>query len=181
MLIFIIVLLIINFKFIVHCIRAIKFSMPKEQLRSVVKTLIKSLCDSNIIKTQYRDIKIQSKDIKDNVSIELSINGVTTHENNIIITSLEEIFSDIDSQRYILINKKRKIDTYYNVPNILATNKELAQRFHSNWIKYIGDSNLIYTKSLDGRKILLEARKNTFNYINIEKFIEKKKPISNWK
>lgn len=63
----------------------------------------------------------------------------------------------------------------------MSNNKLLAQKFYNNWLKYIGDGKLIYTRSIEGRKILLEARKNTFNYMNIDKFIEKKKPVSGWR
>ena len=171
----------LNLKLIKQCIRAIKFSMPKNQLKSVAKTVVESLCDAKIIKTDYRKIKITSKDNKNNVNVEISVDGVTTHENNLIINSLKEVFFESENQRYIIVNKKKNISTYYNVPSVLAINKEFAEKFHKNWKRFIGDANLIYTKSVEGRKILLKARISTFNYCNIDKFLENKKPISNWK
>ena len=172
---------IINFKFVVQCVRAIKFSIPKEQLKTVMKVITKTLCEERLIKTKYEQIKIYSVDRKEDATIELYLDGVTTHENNLILKCMEEIFKTAENQRYILINKKKNILSYYNVPGILSTNKELAESFCNNWKTHIGECRLIYTKSVEGRKILIEARKHTFDYIEIDKFLEKKKPISNWK
>ncbi len=173
-----IISMVLNLKFVIQCIRAMSLSIPKKQLKRVAKIVIKSLYNTGIIKTDYDKIKISS--VENNAIIELSIDGVTTHENNIIVSSLKEIFSDVENQRYIIINKSKIISSYYNVPNILSTNKELATEFYNNWVKYMGNCILVYTKSVEGRKILLKARKNTFNYTNVNKFIDKKKPISNW-
>lgn len=178
---FFIIIVMINMKFIIQCIRAIKFSMPKEQLKSVAKVVTKSLCENKLIKTRYDAIKINSFDNEDKVNVTISIDGVTTHENNVIVNSIKEIFSTIENQRYILINKRNNKIAYYNVPSVLSTNKELAENFYNNWTKHIGIAELIYTKNVEGRKKLIEARKNTFNYVNIDKFVEKKKPVSGWK
>lgn len=37
--------MICNIKFIIQCLRTIRFSKPKEKLRAVAKVVIKSLCD----------------------------------------------------------------------------------------------------------------------------------------
>lgn len=166
---------------IIQCFRALKFTIPSTKVKAVAKTVIKSLYEADVIKTYYGDIKILSAKNEDDMYIDLSLDGVTTHENNIIIESIKEVFSNTENQRYILINKKKKFSAYYNVPSSLSTNKTLAEIFHNNWNKYVADSTLIYTKSLEGRKILLEARKNTFDYTSEEEFFEKKKPVSKWK
>ena len=174
-------ILIIEFRTILECFRALKFTIPSTKVKAVAKAVTKSLCDADIIKTDYRDIKIISSENKDTVYIDLAIDGVTTHENNIIISSIKEVFSEIENQRYILINNKKKVSAYYNVPNNLSMNKTLAEIFQKNWNTYVANSELIYTKSAEGRKILLEARRNTFNYTSEAKFFEKKKPLSKWK
>ena len=171
---------ILNIKFIIQCIKAIKLSIPKQQLQSVAKVVVKSLCDTNLIKTEYKNIKIRALEQKDDVNVELSIEGVTPHENTIIINSLDEIFSYVESQRYIIVNNKKKVLTYYNVPSILSTRKELAEVYHRNWCKYIGYCELVYTKTVQGRKILIEARRKSFDYTSVDRFTKKKKPISNW-
>lgn len=172
---------IFNFKFVGQCIRKIRFGMPKKQMQLIVKAVVRSLCDSNIVKTKFDKIKMYSSENSTNTKITISLSGVTTHENNIILESLEEVFDDIESQRYIIVSEERGTIRYFNVPNLLSTNKELAERFHLNWGRYIGRAELYYTKSIEGRKILLKARKNSFDYTKSEKFMKKKKPVSDWK
>ena len=155
--------------------------MPKKQMQLIVKAVVRSLCDSNIVKTNFDKIKMYSSENSTNTKITISLSGVTTHENNIILESLEEVFDDVENQRYKIVNEEKNDLKYFNVPSLLATNKELADRFHLNWGRYIGRAELFYTKSGEGRKMLLKARKNSFDYTKSEKFIKKKKPISDWK
>lgn len=178
---FIITMLVCNFKLIIQCLRAIKLATPDKQLEIIGKIVIKSLYEANIIKTNYRNIKVDVKEDQTYNVINISLKGVSTHENNVILNSLKEVFSEIENQRYIIVSKKRNNSKFYNVPNLLSQRKESAQIFQNNWSKYIGVSYLIYTRSTEGRKVLLEARKNTFNYADINKFMDKKKPISDWK
>ena len=179
--IFAILIIVLNFKFIIQCFRAIKLSTPDNQLKTIGKIVVKSLYEANIIKTNYKNIKVNVVEDNQFNTINLSVQGVTTHENNVILNSIKEVFSEVENQRYIIVTKKKRNSKYYNVSNLLSQKKELAQIFHNNWKKYIGFSYLFYTNSIEGRRVLLEARKNSFDYVNFNKFIDKKKPISDWK
>lgn len=172
---------IFNIDFIVRISKAIKYSISKKNLKSVAKLTIKSLCHTNFIKTNYNNIDVRVYEQARTDYISLSITGVTTHENNLIIKSIKEIFSNIENQRYILVSKKKKLSTYYNVPEVLSTKKELAEIFYKYWQKHFGHSKLYYTRNTEGRSILYKARKNNFDYTSFEKFVEKKKTISDWK
>ncbi len=181
MLAYIIAMIIFNAPFIIQCIRAMILSMPKNQLLYVGKCVVRSLCNAGFIDTPYYNIKIRLLEDKENMKLKINVSNVTTRERSLIITCLEEIFDKIEEQRYILVNKKFIVSTYYNVPNIFSTNKKLAEMFYKNWQKYIGVSRLIYTKSVDGRKLLLKARANSFDYTNTDELFKKKKRVSVWK
>ena len=173
--------IVFNVPFIIQCIRAWLFSLPINQLRYVIRCLVKSLCDANLIDTPYHSVKIRIIEPKDDYVLQFMVDGVTSRDRVLIMTSLEEIFSKVENQRYILINKKLVNSTYYSVPKVLSVNKELATLFHKNWNIYIGNSKLVYTKSGSGREILLKARKNSFRITNEEEiFKKKKKAISDW-
>ena len=110
-----------------------------------------------------------------------SIEGVSSRDKVLIMNSLEEIFTKVEDQRYILVNKKFRVSTYYNVPSVFSVNKEVAEVFYKNWSRYMGHTELVYTKSQKGRRILLEARSNSFDYTkdgNI--FSKKKKALDEW-
>lgn len=173
--------IVFNVPFIIQCIRAWLFSLPINQLRYVIRCLVKSLCDANLIDTPYHSVKIRIIEPKDDYVLQFMVDGVTSRDRVLIMTSLEEIFSKVENQRYILINKKLVNSTYYSVPKVLSVNKELATLFHKNWNIYIGNSKLVYTKTGPGREILIKARKNSFRITNEDEiFKKKKKAISDW-
>jgi hypothetical protein len=173
--------LVINMRFIIQCVKARMFLIPKNQLKYVAKCLIRSLCEADLIDTPYYMVKVKILDKKEDTKLYFVIENVTSRDNVLILNSLEEIFSKVEDQRYILVNKKIIISTYYNVPSVLSVNKELATIFHKNWTKYVGNSELVYTKATKGRRILLEARSNSFNYTSDEEiFYKKKKSVSDW-
>ena len=47
---------------------------------------------------------------------------------------------------------------YHSVPEILGRNKNSAEHFKSQWKHFVGDCDLIYARSIDGRKIILKSR-----------------------
>ncbi len=47
---------------------------------------------------------------------------------------------------------------YHVVPQVLGRNKELAEHFRKMWAKYVGATELVYTRNVEGRKVLLKAR-----------------------
>jgi hypothetical protein len=55
----------------------------------------------------------------------------------------------------------RRVD-YHAVPTMLATHKDLAERFHREWTRRIGSSELVYTRTGAGRRVLLRARVQSF-------------------
>lgn len=173
--------IVINMRFIIQCVKARMFLIPKNQLKYVAKCVVRSLCETDLIDTPYYMVKVRIDEKQDDNKLHFIIDGVTSRDKVLIINSLEEIFSKIEDQRYILVNKKLRISTYYSVPSVLSVNKELASIFHKNWTKYVGNSELVYTKAAKGRRILLEARSNSFDYTSDEEiFSKKKKAISEW-
>ena len=67
------------------------------------------------------------------------------------------------------------------MPTLFATNKKNAEVFASHWKKSIMKGTLIYTRNTNGRRLLLNARKGSFDYD--EKFFELKRALKheNWK
>ena len=70
--------------------------------------------------------------------------------------------SVIDNPRYIIVRKSRFFKAlrsdYHAVPTLLGVNKTLAGTFEKNWRKRVGRCQLVYTRTLEGRKFLLKAR-----------------------
>lgn len=77
------------------------------------------------------------------------------------------MFTKTENQRYIiakLTNNLKEINQYYNVPEVLSIKKEYAEIFSKYWGQKIGEHDLIYTKTADGRRKLLKARMKNISY-----------------
>jgi hypothetical protein len=89
-------------------------------------------------------------------------------ENNLFIHALQEFLDPIDNPRYLLIRRGssfgrfRQTD-YFAVPAVMSQNRKDADRFLALWQKYIGDGEVIYTRNVEGRRLLLKARKDAFS------------------
>jgi len=109
------------------------------------------------------------------------LHGATVYENNLYIKCVQEVYKRVDNPRYVLVVKTIFRSSYFNVPSLFGNNKKNAELFYEYWKKYVGRSKLIYTRNANGRKVLLNARKGSFDYN--EKFFERKRAIKkdNWK
>ena len=57
--------IVINMRFIIQCVRARMFSVPKNQLKYVAKCLVRSLCEADLIDTPYYMVKVKILDKKE--------------------------------------------------------------------------------------------------------------------
>jgi superfamily II DNA or RNA helicase len=91
------------------------------------------------------------------------LDGGTTFDKSTFITYLQEIIQPIDNPRYLIIRKSYLLliirqQDYHSVPEILGKNKRSAEYFSNQWQRLVGKCELIFTRNIDGRKILLKAR-----------------------
>ena len=107
--------------------------------------------------------------------------NLPTEENNMFIQSLQELLDPVGNPRYLLVkhNKslgKTKQTDYFSVPAVLSARRKSVDMFKKLWEKYIGECEVVYTRNLDGRKMLLKARKDAFSAWKREK----SKRLSKW-
>lgn len=104
----------------------------------------------------------------------------TTHEKNVFMGALQEFIAPIENPRY-LINRRAgsllKRKDVHAIPHEIARKKEYAQFFHAECEKRLGDCELIYTRTIEGRKNLLRARMNALSAA----FVKKADRISGWR
>ena len=153
-----------------------KLSLPENTVKAIGDVVLDALCRDRQIKTSRSKIEVVTE--KSNKKVSAWIEGATLQESNLFISCLNQVFTKVESQRYILSTKKTNITRYYNVPNIFSNNKENAQRFANIWMRKIGNVELIYTKSAEGRKELLKAR---MQYLSKGEKISRRQKLSDWK
>lgn len=135
-------------------------------LKHIGKALMMTLCQAGMIETSFRKIKVNTIKQGDG-SFYLSISGCTFYESSLFADCLAEILAPVDSPRYLVLRRGTFLgmtrDDYHAVPMKLGVKKDVAKLFYKSWCKYVGPSELIYTRNNEGRARLLKARMQSFS------------------
>jgi len=123
--------------------------------------VVESLHKIRVIKTNPRNIKI--KTVSDTYGlVYCRIEGVTNVESKYFLEAMDEVLSSIENPRYIVkrFNKLGPIQQidYHAVPKLIGQKKETAEFFAKKWQRYVSNAALIYTRTPEGRLVLLKAR-----------------------
>ena len=130
---------------------------------------------------QYSKLFVKSS-VDNAGAIYCHLDGGTTYEKSIFIKALQEILACIDNPRYLIIRKSLFVKVisqkdYHAVPEIIGQNKKSAEYFEKQWKRFVGSCKLIYTRTIEGRKILLKSRINSLS----SEFEEKTERINKWR
>ncbi|TRZ41384.1 DEAD/DEAH box helicase family protein [Robertkochia solimangrovi] len=111
-----------------------------------------------------------------------NLKGGTTYEKSLFVDAMQEILDGVRNPRYVIIRKSSFFELYgqedfHAVPESIGSHKRKAEIFRKEWVKNVGRCNLIYTRNLEGRKILLKAR---FKALSSE-FLHRTERINSWK
>jgi hypothetical protein len=76
--------------------------------------------------------------------------------------AIAEILGPVQNPRYLMLRTswfglKRRVD-YHAVPSALGARKDYAEHFAELWRGGVGSSKLVFTRSPEGRRVLLRAR-----------------------
>lgn len=123
--------------------------------------LVNTLHKAGFIHTPFTNLKVDTQ-LNNEGTIFCHLEGGTTYEKSVFINALLEVISPIDNPRYVIIRKNKllfiKQRDYHSVPEVIAKNKNLAIHFESQWQNHVGDCELIFTRNIEGRKLLLASR-----------------------
>ncbi|TFG06445.1 DEAD/DEAH box helicase [Candidatus Thorarchaeota archaeon] len=178
-------LLLFALRFLPKLYRAVRLFVlhgpVKSSLKQVGKALLTTLCEVDLIRTDSGNLEVVT-DEGSRGSVFCHIKGGTSREQSLYLESLRELLGPILSPRYLLMRKTKLGESiirrdYHSVPSVLGINRRFAERFAANWKKQVGDMQLIYTRSREGRIALLRAR----NYSLSAGFRPKTERISRWK
>mgnify|MGYP003205600114 FL=1 len=135
------------------------YKSPYKRLEIFGKAIHQALLDSGQIETEESAPRVV-KDSKQAIYNAIYLKGATMREKEIFAQALTEFFAPIENQRYILksCHKVKDQTEFFAVPSMFEKRKADAESFLQNIQKSVGKYNLIYTRSVQGRPILLEAR-----------------------
>ncbi len=135
-------------------------------IKRIGLALAEALCVTGFIETSHRRLSINvTKNVDGQFFV--SLKGGTFYESSLFADCMAEILLPIENPRYIVLREGTFLgssrDDYHAVPMKLATKKEYAQAFYRSWRKNVGLSQLIYTRTPEGRTRLLNARMKAFS------------------
>jgi len=148
-------------------------------LKQVGWAVLETLHHMELIKTNPGNLKI--KTVRDSLGVGYCrIDGATNIEKRHFLEAMREVLGPVINPRYILVRysylaQLLRVD-YHPVPKVIAANKEYASFFHKKWARYVGSTKLIYTRSVEGRSVLLKARTKSLS----SSFVKKTDRISVW-
>lgn len=158
-----------------------KYRDISKDIQQIGDALLNSLINARAVGTNNSSLKVETS--VDNLgAVYCHLEGGTTFDKSTFINALQEVISPIDNPRYVIIRKSRfmlfvKQNDYHSVPDILGRNKSLAEYFQNQWISLVGACDLIFTRTIDGRKLLLKSRVKSL----AAQFDEKVEHVNKWR
>ncbi|WP_281545174.1 hypothetical protein [Grimontia sp. SpTr1] len=135
-------------------------------LKQMGVALAEALFQAGFVETSIRRMKVNVYETADG-QFYLSLSGCSFYESSIFADCMHEILSPIDNPRYLVIREGKflgtKRDDYHAVPLRFGAKKETAMIFYKAWCQHVSLSELIYTRTLDGRQALLQAKMKAFS------------------
>lgn len=158
-----------------------KYRDISKDIQQIGDALLNSLIKAGTIKTNYSKLKVETS-VDSFGAVFCHLEGGTTFDKSTFINALQEIIAPIDNPRYVIIRKNRfmlfvKQKDYHSVPEILGRNKKLAEYFQSQWERLVGACELIYTRTIEGRKLLLKSRVKSL----AAQFDDKVERVNKWR
>lgn len=140
----------------------IKYRDISKDIQRIGDALIHSLLQAGAIHTDMLQLKVDTS-VDNFGAVYCHLEGGTTFEQSTFINALQEIIAPIDNPRYLIVRKSRflffvKQQDYHSVPEILGRNKDLAEYFSNQWKRLVGTCDLVFTRTIEGRKLILKSR-----------------------
>jgi superfamily II DNA or RNA helicase len=159
--------------------RFIRHGTPERSIKQIGRAVLEALEYEGSI-DQHAGVFRVYADRNGDGTVFCWIGGGTGKEQATFLRALREILSPIDNPRYLLA--RRKIwrvfrEDYFAVPDALARKKEVAEIFTQRWKRLVGPVELVYTRTPEGRKLLLRARNHSLSGA----FQKRAERVSSWK
>lgn len=159
----------------------VKYRDISKDIQQIGESLLASLVKAGTIQTEYSKLFVKSS--ADSFgAIYCHLEGGTTFEKSTFIKSLHEILGCIGNPKYLIIRKSLFLNVlsqkdYHSVPETIGQNKKMAEYFESQWKRFVGSCELVYTRTVEGRKMLLKSRISSLS----SEFEDKVERINRWR
>ncbi len=144
--------------------RLIRHGTPERSMKQIGTAVLEALKHEGSINSASSVFQVHADHNRDG-SVYCWIGGGTGRDQAIFLRALREVLKPVENPRYLLARTKfwRFFrEDYFAVPDLLARKKDCAEVFARSWCSHVGPVQLVYTRTDDGRKVLLRARMHSF-------------------
>lgn len=155
-------------------VRLFRFGTPQRRMKMISQAIADALIEIGELEDPgHCRVETESAD---GMMIRVWLKGGTMRDRTAFACCMEELWGVIDNPRYLLMRQTRsgRTDEYYAVPEVFGKQKERAAVFEKHMRRALGVFQIVYTRTPEGRKILLRARTKSFVNKNQEALLEKK-------
>ena len=142
--------------------RSVGNATPEKTLRRLGEALLGALRDSGAVESAEARLIITPRAN----GAEAALEGASLREQNLFASALDELLSPPENPRYLLIRRLPLLGFFINMssqcyacPSLLGGKKENAELLRQHLEKSGDRFDLVYTRSEEGRKRLLECRR----------------------
>jgi hypothetical protein len=157
-----------------------KYRDIAKDIHHIGDALLNSMQKAGIIHSDIAQLSVKA--VKDELGgVYCHLDGGTTFEKSSFIKNLQEIIGKVENPRYIIIRKSKfliflKQSDYHAVPEILGKNKILAEYLANQWRRLVGKCELVFTRTVEGRKLILKSRMKSL----ASQFEDKTEQVNKW-
>ncbi|WP_300973623.1 DEAD/DEAH box helicase family protein [Sphingomonas sp. LHG3406-1] len=98
--------------------------------------------------------------------MDIFVTGLSRAGERAVIEALMEVLGPVRNPRYLLARRSLlgsiARSDFHAVPPAIGARKEAAEAFHAAWRRHVGASDLVFTRTPEGRMTLLRARARSF-------------------
>jgi hypothetical protein len=159
--------------------RFIRHGTPERSIKQIGLAVLDALKYEGSINGVSSEYRVYSNRNQDG-SVYCWIDGGTGRDQAIYLRALREVLRPVENPRYLLARTRfwRFFrEDYFSVPDVLAHKKDFAEVFARKWRSHVGPVDLVYTRTPEGRKILLRARMHSL----AAAFQKRAERVSCWK
>lgn len=148
-------------------------------LFDIGRSLVVSLSQSGVISRSLNESYVRIVETEAG-GYEVFLDYASPEDANVFAQAFQELLGPIGDARYLLERDSSSLrnplfrmvwvlvrttllrdpdpKVYHRVPEVLASRKERAEALAAAWGRFVGGGRLVFTRTTEGRRILLEAR-----------------------
>lgn len=159
----------------------LRYGYLHKKIKKIGLVILNTMHELKLLNTSIQNIEVVASRL-DKGDVVCMLVGANNYESALFSRALTEMLDPVDSPRYLIIKtsffrKRLNVENFYPVPEIFGNKKENALVFKKHWTKFLGRNKLVFTRQVEGRKLLLKAR--LFHAYNA--FKEVSKEVIVWK